>query len=80
MKVSELIAELQCMNQNAEVHFAYDYGDHWHTHVAPKVSHVFEGYVRYSDYHDMDRVAYAANEEDLFNSDDLDIREVVIVE
>ena len=76
MKVSELIAELQCMDQDAEVHFAYDYGDHWRTQVAPKVSNVFEGYVQFSDYHDMDRIA---DDEDL-DEPGSEARPVVIVE
>jgi hypothetical protein len=44
------------MDQNAEVHFAYNYGDHWRTQVAPKISEVFEGTVRYSEYHRMDKL------------------------
>ena len=53
MKVSELIEQLQDMNPDAEVHFAYNYNDHWRTHVAPTVDSVEEGIVKYSDYHQM---------------------------
>jgi len=56
MKVSQLIEELQCMDQDADVHFAYNYGDHWRTEVAPKVGRVDEGKVVYSDYHRMDKI------------------------
>ena len=56
MKVSELIEMLQDMNQDADVHFAYNYGDHWRTEVAPKLSRVDEGAVVYSEYHRMDRM------------------------
>ena len=56
MKVSELIEMLQDMNQDADVHFAYNYGDHWRTEVAPKVGRVDEGAVVYSEYHRMDRM------------------------
>ena len=56
MKVSELIEMLQDMNQDADVHFAYNYGDHWRTEVAPKLSRVDEGAVVYSEYHRMDKM------------------------
>ena len=56
MKVSELIEMLQHMNQDADVHFAYNYGDHWRTEVAPKLSRVDEGAVVYSEYHRMDKM------------------------
>ena len=57
MLVKELIEMLEGMNQDAEVHFAYNYGDHWRTEVAPKVDRVDEGAVVYSDYHRMDKIA-----------------------
>ena len=57
MKVADLIEELKYMDQEADVHFAYNYGDHWRTEVAPKVSRVDTGAVVYSEYHRMDRVA-----------------------
>lgn len=56
MNVAELIEMLQDMPQTAEVHFEYNYGDHWRTHVAPKVHAVEVGLVEYSDYHRMDKV------------------------
>jgi len=56
MQVKELIEMLQGMDQDAEVHFAYNYGDHWRTEVAPKVDRVDEGAVVYSDYHCMDKM------------------------
>ena len=56
MQVKELIEMLQDMNQDADVHFAYNYGDHWRTEVAPKLSRVDEGAVVYSEYHRMDRM------------------------
>jgi len=54
MKVSDLIELLQEHDEDAEVHFSYDYGDHWHTNVAPKVMNVSEAYVKHSEYHRMD--------------------------
>jgi hypothetical protein len=56
MTVEELINTLQFMDMNAEVHFAYNYGDHWRTEVAPKVGRVDEGAVVYSEYHRMDKI------------------------
>ena len=57
MTVEELIEELKYMDKNAEVHFAYNYGDHWRTEVAPRVGRVDEGVVEYSEYHRMDKIA-----------------------
>ena len=54
MKVSELIEALRSMDGDLDVHFAYGYGDHWRTQVAPRVSRVDMGCVQYSDYHRMD--------------------------
>jgi hypothetical protein len=56
MQVKELIEMLQDMDQDAEVHFAYNYGDHWRTEVAPKVGSVDTGAVVYSEYHRMDKI------------------------
>jgi hypothetical protein len=56
MTVEELINTLQFMDMNAEVHFSYNYGDHWRTEVAPKVGRVDEGAVVYSEYHRMDKI------------------------
>ena len=56
MQVKELIEMLQDMDQDAEVHYAYNYGDHWRTEVAPKVGRVDTGAVVYSEYHRMDKI------------------------
>ena len=56
MKVSELIEQLGFMDPDAEVHFSYNYGDHWRSQVAPKVRDCDIGMVKYSDYHNMDKV------------------------
>ena len=66
MKVSELIELLQGENPDAEVHFSYNYGDHWRTQVAPTVDSVDVGYVTYSEYHRMPKVV---------DSDDFDYDE-----
>jgi hypothetical protein len=70
MKVSELIEQLGYMDQEAEVHFAYNYGDHWRTEVAPKVGSVDEGVVEYSDYHRMDRIAKEDYDDEVEFDDD----------
>lgn len=56
MKVRELIEKLREMDPEAEVHLAYEYGDHWHTRVAPVIDDVEEAEVVRSDYHEMDRL------------------------
>ena len=66
MLVRDLIELLQMEDQDAEVHFQYNYGDHWRTQVAPKVDEVMVGYVKYSDYHRMDKLV----SEDDFDYDD----------
>jgi hypothetical protein len=81
MNVKELIEQLQDMNPEAEVHFAYGYGDHWRTTVAPSASRVFQGQVQYSEYHRMDKMV---EDEDDFYEEDGDMNEkfrrVVIID
>ena len=82
MKVSELIEQLGYLDQDAEVHFAYNYGDHWRTEVAPKVSQVSEGVVEYSEYHRMDKLV--TDEDDCYDEDTgdykKDVRKVVVID
>jgi hypothetical protein len=82
MLVKELIESLKYMDQDAEVHFAYNYGDHWRTEVAPKVSQVTEGVVEYSDYHRMDKLV--TDEEDCYDEETgdykTDVRKVVVID
>jgi hypothetical protein len=56
MKVKDLIEQLGYMDQEADVHFSYNYGDHWRTQVAPTVDSVEEGLVKHSAYHSMDKL------------------------
>mgnify|MGYP000862205943 FL=1 len=81
MKVSQLIEQLGYMDKDAEVHFSYNYGDHWHSQVAPKVSQVFEGVVEFSEYHRMDKLM---DDEDCYDEDTGDykagIRQVVVID
>jgi len=79
MLVRDLIELLESFDADMEVHFAYNYGDHWRTEVSPKVSDVREGVVEYSEYHRMDKVA----DED-YDDEDPDVvdsqRRVVIID
>jgi hypothetical protein len=81
MKVSQLIEQLQYMDKDAEVHFAYNYGDHWRTQVAPAVASVEEGVVEFSDYHRMDKMV--EEYEDQFDEETgefrSDVRRVVVL-
>jgi hypothetical protein len=81
MKVSELIEQLGYMDKDAEVHFSYNYGDHWRSQVAPRVSQVFEGVVEFSDYHRMDKLI---DDEDCYDEDTgdykADVRKVVVID
>jgi hypothetical protein len=81
MKVSQLIEQLQYMDKDAEVHFAYNYGDHWRTQVAPSVDSVEEGVVEFSDYHRMDKMV--EEYEDQFDEETgefrSDVRRVVVL-
>jgi len=80
MKVKDLIEKLRYMDQEADVHYAYGYGDHWRTTVAPKVSEVFEGAVVYSDYHRMDKLADEDFEDEEPGNPDENARRVVVIE
>jgi len=81
MQVKELIEILGRYDQEADVHFAYGYGDHWRTTVAPAIRQVFDGVVEYSDYHQMDKLI---DDEDCYDEDTGDykagIRKVVVID
>ena len=81
MKVRELIESLGYMNPEAEVHFSYNYGDHWRTEVAPAVNQVAEGIVEFSDYHRMDKLV--TDDEDVYDEETgdykTDVRRVVVI-
>jgi hypothetical protein len=78
LTVAELIEELKYMDQDAHVHFSYNYGDHWRTEVAPVVRSVSEGFVVDSDYHRMPKVVEDAYDEDT-GEEDPNARRVVII-
>ena len=74
MKVKDLIEQLGYMDLEADVHFAYNYGDHWRTQVAPKVCSIEEGVVEYSGYHSMDKMV---DDEDCYDEETGDYKESV---
>lgn len=80
MKVSELIEQLGYMDRDAEVHYSYCYGDHWHTEVAPRIDSIEQGVVEYSEYHRMDKMV---DDEDCYDEDTgnykADVRKVVVL-
>ena len=82
MQVFQLIERLMDLDPNAEVHFSYNYGDHWRTEVAPKISQVSEGVVEFSEYHRMDKLI--TDEEDIYDENTGDykteVRRVVIID
>ena len=81
MQVKELIDILGRYDQEAYVNFAFGYGDHWRTTVAPAISQVFDGVVEYSNYHQMDKLV---EDEDCYDEDTGDykagIRKVVVID
>jgi hypothetical protein len=83
MLVRDLIELLEGYEADMEVHFAYGYGDHWRTEVAPKVSNVREGVVEYSDYHRMDKIATIEEDYDVYDEDtgetETEVRRVVVL-
>lgn len=64
MTVAELIETLQDFDPDMEVKFSYNYGDYWNTIVARGIDNVDVDYVRYSNYHRMDKVITEPDEED----------------
>ena len=82
MQVKELIEILSRYDQEADVHFAYGYGDHWRTQVAPAISQVFDGVVEYSDYHQMDKLVEEYDDQFDEETGNLrtDVRKVVVID
>ena len=63
MTVGELIEQLQEFDSNMPVKFSYDYGDYWHTEVAPNIQNVETRYIKYSSYHHMDMIDKEENDD-----------------
>ena len=81
MQVKELIEILGRYDQDVEVHFSYNYGDHWRTEVAPAICQVSDGVVEYSDYHQMDKLV--TDEDECYDEETgnykQDVRKVVVI-
>ena len=77
MTVQELIEQLGYMNPEAEVHFTYNYGDHWRTQVAPTVDSVEPGFVCFSEYHRMPKVVEPDWDDE--DADEVEGKEVVLI-
>jgi hypothetical protein len=60
---------------NLPVHLSYNYGDHWRTTVAPEITEATEGTVRYSQYHQMDKLV----EEELGEGEKDGTRQTIIL-
>lgn len=80
MKVSELIAELECFDEDAEVHFSFTAGDYWKTQLAPKVRSVTNGTVQYTTYHQGDKLVDSDDIEESEEGEEFPVRKVVIIE
>lgn len=79
MNVRELIAALQEFDPDQPVHIAYNYGDHWHTRVAPEIKRVEEEAVRMSGYHNMPAIVDADEDVDE-EARRLDVQAVIVVQ
>jgi len=78
VKVKQLIDWLHGEDQDAEVHIAYNYGDHHRTMVAPSVSRVEMNLIKDSDYFRMPTIVEDDEEpSDLDN--DPSVRQAVII-
>ena len=66
MKVKELIEKLSCMDQDARVVYAYNYGDYWKTTVTEDVGAVSDGFIR------EDNGCNNTGKDELLNYDDED--------
>lgn len=74
MQVSELIAMLQLMPQDADVHIKYPSGNYWGTYKAPVIDEVDLGNVVYSNQY---QTEILLDEDDTENRKN--VREVVII-
>lgn len=64
MTVQDLRDQLEGLDPEMEVHIGYDYNDYWNTKVAPKATTAEEQYIKYSDYHRMDKISNDDDNED----------------
>ena len=74
MTVGELIEDLKSFDPNMKIHFSFNYGDYSRTVVAPEVGTVRKARVKYSGYHEMNRVVDSDEESER------DVHEVVVLD
>jgi hypothetical protein len=79
MNVRELKELLSEFDDELEVQFAYNYGDHWQSRVTANVGSASVGHVKYSDYHSMDTLKRGRDDEDEDEENET-TREVLILE
>ena len=81
MTVSELIAELKFMPEDAEIQVAYESSDYWRTRICNKIVDVEDNVViEKSDYHRCDKISQEEYQE--MDQEDLDQevhRKIVII-
>jgi len=76
----ELIESLQGYDDDEEVYFTYNYGDHWHTTVAHSIETVDMGNIQWSLYHRMNMVIDNSNdEENTETSNDPNSKKVILL-
>ena len=56
-ELREILNDLDGSFDKTPVHIAYNYGDYWHTQVAPGANIARIGSVEWSEYHRMDKVS-----------------------
>ena len=81
MQVYQLIEQLEYLDPNDEVYFSYDIGDYWNTQVASTVDRVSMGVIKYSAYHNMDKIVDTDDEDcyDEAGNYKEDVRKVVVL-
>ena len=81
MQVYQLIEQLEYLDPNDEVYFSYNFGDHWNTQVASTVDQVSVGVIKYSAYHNMDKIVDTDDEDcyDEAGNYKEDVRKVVVL-
>jgi hypothetical protein len=82
MNVRELREALEALERDGkgdmDVMSTYNYGDYWHTTVAARIDGTAEETVKYSQYHQMDKLVDYDAEEDT-SARGSEFRQVIII-
>lgn len=79
MTLTEMLEQLTELKESdptlgdCEVHFQYNYGDHWRTQVAPVVETCEVGKTVHSPYHGMPKVAILEDESEDYEEEEEEI-------